>query len=487
MTSSPTRPSAPNMIAARSTRRAIPGRRSASAAAAARPGGPAASGGTGRARRREFGAGEEVDLSDIFEGLFGGGGGQRRGGGFGGFGGRPGRPPQKGADVAYRLPVAFEDAAALKPQRVTLSGGKTVDIKLPKGVEEGTKIRLAGQGQPGPAAMATRSSPFTSSRTVSSGATGDDIRLDLPIALDEAVLGAKVKVPTVDGAVMLSIPKGSSSGKTLRLKGKGFTGKSGQRGDQLVTLMVDIPADDEELASFVEGWSRQGQRQPAGRAGRLAPSSCKRFRPESPEARRKRLVRKKARFGKIRHRSQARANIRSKWSSGSRSASTPTASSMPATSPISLLLSLFPFVIVAAAVARLFGQTEEGMNAVIALFQTMPPDVAEVLVEADQRRAPGPYRRPALARRDRRPVDDRQLHRDDPRHHPPRLWRHVQPPLLGISPGLGRNDHRLGDHRDGRVQPLGLALRRPGIRRRHDPRRRRSGRTASPCSGWSRR
>jgi DnaJ-class molecular chaperone len=79
------------------------------------------------------------------------------------------------------------------------------------------------------------------------------------------VLGAKVKVPTVDGPVILSVPAGTSSGKVLRLKGKGFTAKGGQRGDQLVTLMVDVPAGDEELSRFVEGWSRKGKGNP--RAG----------------------------------------------------------------------------------------------------------------------------------------------------------------------------------------------------------------------------
>ena len=212
------------------------------------------------------GGGEEVDLSEVFEGLFGG---QRRGGfgGFGGFGGgrRGSPPPQKGADVSYRLPVSFEDAAALRDQRVTLQGGKTISIKLPKGVEEGTKIRLAGQGQPGSggngdAIVAISITPhrfFTRD--------GDNIRIDLPVSLDEAVLGTKVKVPTVDGPVMVAIPKGSSSGKTLRLKGKGFTGKKGARGDQLVTLMIDIPADDAELARFVEEWSGKGRGNP--RAG----------------------------------------------------------------------------------------------------------------------------------------------------------------------------------------------------------------------------
>jgi DnaJ-class molecular chaperone len=230
-----------------------------------RPGGPGGFGGGGYSRGPggEFGGGEEVDLSDIFEGIFGGGGGQRRGG-FGGFGGGRARP-QKGPDIAYRLPVSFEDSAILKPQRVALSGGKTVEIKLPKGVEEGTKIRLAGQGQPGPggagdAIVTIHIKPHRAFRR-----DGDDIRLDLPISLDEAVLGAKVKVPTVEGPVMLSIPPGSSSGKTLRLKGRGFTGKSGVRGDQLVTLMTEVPEDDEELRAFVEGWSRRGKGNP--RAG----------------------------------------------------------------------------------------------------------------------------------------------------------------------------------------------------------------------------
>lgn len=207
------------------------------------------------------GGGEAADLSDLFEGLF------RRGGGgpFGGFG-RRSAPPQKGADVAYRLEVPFEDAARLSGQRVTLGSGKTLDIKLPPGVEDGAKIRLAGQGQPGPAgngdALVTISiKPHRFFRR-----EGDNIRLDLPVSVDEAALGGKVRVPTVDGPVMLSVPRGSSSGKVLRLKGKGFTGKNGQRGDQLATLMVDVP-DDEELARFLESWSKRGQANPRAALG----------------------------------------------------------------------------------------------------------------------------------------------------------------------------------------------------------------------------
>ncbi|HEX8263656.1 MAG TPA: J domain-containing protein [Allosphingosinicella sp.] len=225
-------------------------------------------GGFGRSPGPDFGGGEEIDLSDLFDGLFGGAGQRRGGGGFSGFGrGRTAPPPQKGADTAYRLPISFEDAATLKEQRVALAGGKTVSIKLPPGVEEGARIRLAGQGQPGPGGNGDAIVTISIKPHRFFSRDGDNIRLDLPISLDEAVLGAKVKVPTVDGPVMLSVPAGTSSGKVLRLKGKGFTARNGQRGDQLVTLMVEVPVDDAELARFVEGWSRRGKGNPRAALG----------------------------------------------------------------------------------------------------------------------------------------------------------------------------------------------------------------------------
>jgi len=192
-----------------------------------------------------------ADLSDLFEGLFGAATGGRRGGG--GFGRRQ-APPQKGADIAYRLKVPFVDAAAQKPQRVTLSGGKTVDLKLPNGTESGTKIRLAGQGQQGAGGKGDAIVTIEVAPHAFFTRDGKDIRLTLPVTLKEAVQGAKVKVPTPDGAVMLTVPKGSSSGNVLRLKGKGFTDKTGKRGDQLVTLSVELPSGDAELEKFVADW-----------------------------------------------------------------------------------------------------------------------------------------------------------------------------------------------------------------------------------------
>ncbi len=202
-----------------------------------------------------FGGGEGIDISDIFDGLFGG-----RGGGMGaGMGSSPGRgrAAPKGANVQYRLAVALTDAATLATQRITLADGKTIDLKLPPGVEDGTQMRLGGRGEGGPggagdAIVTIQVQPHAYFRR-----EGDNIRLDLPIAVNEAVHGAKVKVPTVEGAVMLTVAPGSSSGKTLRLKGKGFTRKDGTRGDQLITLEIQLPEGEAaaDLAARLEGWS----------------------------------------------------------------------------------------------------------------------------------------------------------------------------------------------------------------------------------------
>ncbi len=221
-------------------------------------GGAGPGGGFGGGAQRGFradgfeGFGDErIDLGDIFDGLFGGRGGI---GGAAGPGGGRGRAAPKGASVQYKLGVSLPDAATRATQRITLADGKTIDLKLPAGVEDGTQMRLAGKGEAGPggagdAIVSIKLQPHAFFRR-----EGDNLRLDLPVSLDEAVNGAKVKVPTAEGAVMLSVAPGSSSGKVLRLKGRGFSRKDGTRGDQLVTLEVQLPEGDEDLTRRLEGW-----------------------------------------------------------------------------------------------------------------------------------------------------------------------------------------------------------------------------------------
>lgn len=152
------------------------------------------------------------------------------------------------------LGVSMPDAATRATQRITLADGKTIDLKLPAGVEDGTQMRLAGKGEPGPGGAGDAIVTIQLQAHPFFRRDGDNLRVDLPITLDEAVNGAKIKVPTADGAVMLTVAPGSSSGKTLRLGGKGFSRKDGGRADQLVTLEVQLPEADEDLARRLDGW-----------------------------------------------------------------------------------------------------------------------------------------------------------------------------------------------------------------------------------------
>jgi DnaJ-class molecular chaperone len=198
---------------------------------------------------------EGIDISDLFEGMFG-----NRSAGPSGFGGGPrtaGRrppPPRMGGDIQYRLRVPFADAATLKQQRITLADGKTIDLKLPEGTEDGTQMRLKGKGEAGPGGHGDGIVTIALEPHGFFRKDGFDVRMDLPVTLNEAVEGAKVRCPTVDGAVMLTIKPGTSGGTVMRLKGKGFSKKGGQRGDQLVTLEIDLPDDVSALATRLEGW-----------------------------------------------------------------------------------------------------------------------------------------------------------------------------------------------------------------------------------------
>ncbi|MGI4731028.1 MAG: DnaJ C-terminal domain-containing protein [Janthinobacterium lividum] len=215
---------------------------------------------------QQFG-GENVDVGDLFENLFGGGAapGGARGGGFSSGFGR--RPQPKGANIGYRLSVSFVDAATQAPQRIVLADGTTLDLKLPAGVETGTQMRLAGKGEPGPGGAGDAIVTIEVAPHRFFTRDGDDVRLELPITLAEAVRGGAIRTPTVDKPVNLTIPAGASSGRVLRLKGKGFASKAGGRGDQLVTLMIELPADDAELQRFVEGWSGADAQAPRAALG----------------------------------------------------------------------------------------------------------------------------------------------------------------------------------------------------------------------------
>lgn len=183
---------------------------------------------------------------DLFAELFGGRSpfGTGRGGGF--------RTEVRGPDVAYRLTVPFVEAVRLTPQRVTLKNGQVIEIKLPAGLESGKQVRLTGKGEPGPGG------PGDAIVTIEIGPhrlfqrDEDDIRLTMPLRLDEAVLGAKVRMPTPEGDVTFTVPAGTSSGKMFRLKGRGFRRIDGTRGDMLVTVMIDIPADHAALKAFAQ-------------------------------------------------------------------------------------------------------------------------------------------------------------------------------------------------------------------------------------------
>ena len=167
-----------------------------------------------------------------------------------------GNPNAKGADAHYKLDVEFLDAVNGATKRLTLPGGGTLDVVIPAGVEEGKMLRLrgkgaasAGSGLAGDALVEVSVKPHRFFVRLS-----DDIHLELPISLTEAVLGAQIKVPTPTGAVMLTIPKGSNSGSVMRLKGKGVQ-RNGIFGNEIVKLKVVLPSEpDQALEGFLASW-----------------------------------------------------------------------------------------------------------------------------------------------------------------------------------------------------------------------------------------
>jgi DnaJ-class molecular chaperone len=213
-----------------------------------------------RGARAGAGAGfEEFGFGDIFSDVFGGG---ARGSARTGFG-------VKGHDVRYTLDVDFLEAAKGATKRVTLPGGGTLDLNVAAGVSDGQVLRLKGKGsrgvgsgEPGDALVEIRVRPHPQFKRVD-----DDILLEVPVTIDEAVLGAKVEVPTITGRVQLTIPKGTSSGQVLRMKGKGVksAGKP-EPGDQLVTVRIVLPdVIDDSLAYFFSEWRQKNGYDPGRR------------------------------------------------------------------------------------------------------------------------------------------------------------------------------------------------------------------------------
>jgi DnaJ-class molecular chaperone len=194
---------------------------------------------------------EDVDLSEILGEMFAGRGGAQRG--FSGFGGGP----QRGSDVRARLEIDLEDAIKGARRRLSFSDGRTIDVTIPKGAAEGQVLRLKGQGAPGRAGAGDALIELAISPHPTFRREGDNLVMDLPVSVPDAVLGAKIEAPTPDGPVTLTVPKSSNSGSTLRLKGRGMPRPRGGRGDLLARLVVMLPEPkDAELERFAEGWRK---------------------------------------------------------------------------------------------------------------------------------------------------------------------------------------------------------------------------------------
>lgn len=199
----------------------------------------------GHERYEPAGGFSQEDLEAFFGQAFGGAG-RRSDWGASGM-------PRRGRDMQYGLTVSFVDAALGATRRLSLPEGKTLDVRIPPGTEDGHVLRLRGQGSPGwngaPAGDALIE--ITVAPDPRFHRDGDDIITDLPVTLKEAVLGASVEVPTIHGPVRLSIPPGSGTGTRLRLRGKGI-----RQGHQFVQLQVVVPPGEEpELAAFLKDWT----------------------------------------------------------------------------------------------------------------------------------------------------------------------------------------------------------------------------------------
>jgi DnaJ-class molecular chaperone len=203
-----------------------------------------------------FGAGGGME--DFFAEFFGSQGGARQG---------RGQAP-RGSDITYALTVSFVEVCLGGRQRVTLKNRKTIDVNIPSGTEEGHKLRLRGQGAAGPGGdgdaiieIHVEAHPYFTRKD-------NDIHLEVPVSLPEAILGASIKVPTLDGHVAVKVPKGANTGTTLRLKSKGIPRPHGEPGDMFVRLKVVLPEPPPaDLADFIEKWAKKNAYDPRKKLG----------------------------------------------------------------------------------------------------------------------------------------------------------------------------------------------------------------------------
>jgi DnaJ-class molecular chaperone len=219
------------------------------------PWGPAPGPGEGFSRRGPYQSEsfEGVDLGDILGEMFGGGRAGRggAGGGFGGF-------SQRGADVRAKLEIDLEDAIRGGKKRIAFSDGRTIDVTIPKGAQEGQTLRLKGQGSPGRSGPGDAFIELTFLPHPIFRREGEVLVMDVPVTVYDAVLGGKVEAPTPDGPVTLTVPKGANTGSRLRLKGRGLADAQGRRGDLFARLVVVLPeTPDAELEAFAETWRQK--------------------------------------------------------------------------------------------------------------------------------------------------------------------------------------------------------------------------------------
>lgn len=201
-----------------------------------------------------------IDISDLFADAFAKAGNRRSGA-------KAHSMPLQGADVRYHLAVDFLEAVTGAKKRVTMPDGAALNISIPAGIEDGQTMRLKGKGHPGLkggepgdalVTVEVRPHPYFER-------DGNDVLIEIPIALHEAVLGGTVTVPTISGPVNMKVPKGASSGQVLRLRGKGIKG-SKRTGDQLVRLKIVMPETiDPELETFMKNWAKDHQYNPRDR------------------------------------------------------------------------------------------------------------------------------------------------------------------------------------------------------------------------------